>query len=162
MLLMKFLQNLKSNLLTASLISLLALNPVFAKAKIAVVDLVRIYQEYSLVEEANRLITEGEDGLKRVITTAETEMKKLESQTGADVIKRRDEVQSAVDDKVEDIQDLKESYNMRINRNIQDTIEKAAEKKSYLAIMDKSFSVFSGEDITSEILVELEKIKKSK
>lgn len=159
MLQMKFLQNLKSSLLTASIVSLLALNPVFAQAKIAVVDLVRIYQEYSLVEEANRVISEGEDGLKRVITTAETEIKKLELKTGAEADKKRDEIQAAVDDKVEDIQDLKESYNMKINRNIQDTIEKAAIKNSYLAIMDKSFSVFSGEDITSEILSELEKIK---
>jgi Skp family chaperone for outer membrane proteins len=158
MLLMKFLQNLKSSLLIVILISLCA-SPAFAQAKVAVVDLVRIYQEYSLVEEANRLITEGEEGLKRVITTAETEMKSLESKTGIEFDKKRDEVQSAVDDKVEEVQDLKETYNMKINRNIQDTVDKIAKKNSYLAILDKSFSVFAGEDITTQILSDLEKIK---
>lgn len=154
---MKYLQNLKSSLL-ASLIIISCVSPALA-VKVAVVDLVRIYQEYTLVEEANRLITEGEEGLKRVITTAESEMKKLESQTDEATNKKRDEIQTAVDDKVEDVQDIKEDYNMRINRNIQETIDKIAKKKSYLAVMDKSFSVFSGVDITSDVLTELEKIK---
>jgi Skp family chaperone for outer membrane proteins len=158
MLLMKFLQSLKSSLLIVMLV-VSSISPVLAEAKVAVVDLVRIYQEYSLVEEANRLISEGEEGLKRVITTAEAEMKKLESETSEAAETKRDEIQSAVDDKVEDIQDLKENYNMKINRNIQDTINKIAIKKSYIAIMDKSLSVYSSEDVTTEVLTELEKIK---
>ena len=60
---------------------------------------------------------------------------------------------------MEEVQDLKETYNMKINRNIQDTVDKIAKKNSYLAILDKSFSVFAGEDITTQILSDLEKIK---
>lgn len=161
MLLMKFLKTLNKNLTQASLLLILIsfCQPAFSKTKVAVVDLVKIYQQYSLVEEANRLIAEGEEGLKRVIATAEGEMKKLETVTDAASEKRKDEIQAAVDDKVEDVQDLKENYNMKINRNIQDTITKLAEQSSYLAVMDKSFSVFAADDITTQLLAELEKIK---
>ena len=160
-LLMKFFQNLKSNSLT--LVLLLALlitgSPAFAQAQIAVVNLVRIYQEYTLVKEANKRISEGEDGLKRVITTAETEMKKIISKTDAASEMKKEEIQRAVDEKVEEIQDIKEDYNMKINRNIQDTINKLAKKKKYIAVFDKSFSVYAGDDITAQVLTELEKIK---
>ena len=161
MLLMKFLKTLNKNLKQASLLLILIsfCQPAFSKTKVAVVDLVKIYQQYSLVEEANRLIAEGEEGLKRVIATAEGEMKKLETVTDAASEKRKDEIQAAVDDKVEDVQDLKENYNMKINRNIQDTITKLAQQSSYLAVMDKSFSVFAADDITTQLLAELEKIK---
>ena len=137
----------------------LSVSAAFAQAKVGSINLVRIYQEYSLVKEANRLITEGEQGLKRVITTAETEMKKLSDKKDADTSKKREEIQAAVDEKVEAIHDLKEDYNMKINRNIQDTIEKIATKKGYIAVLDRSFTLFSAEDITAELLTELEKIK---
>jgi len=158
---MKFLKILNKNILKVSPLLMVVgfCQPAFSKAKIAVVDLVKIYQEYSLVEEANRLIAESEEGLKRVIATAEGEMKKLETVTDAASEKRKDEIQAAVDDKVENVQDLKENYNMKINRNIQDTIRKLAEQSSYVAVMDKSFSVFAADDITTQLLTELEKIK---
>ena len=156
--LMRFLQNLKSKFLILTLLSTMTV-PAFAQAKVAVVNLVRIYQEYSLVEEANDQITEGEKGLKRVIATAEAEMRELESKTDAASQKKRDEIQLAVDTKVEEVQDIKENYNMKINRNIQTTIDKLAIKKNYIAVLDKSFSVFAADDITTEILTELEKIK---
>lgn len=161
MLLMKFLKILNKNILKVSPLLMVVgfCQPALSKAKVAVVDLVKIYQEYSLVEEANRLIAEGEEGLKRVIATAEGEMKKLETVTDAASEKRKDEIQAAVDDKVENVQDLKENYNMKINRNIQDTIRKLAEQSSYIAVMDKSFSVFAADDITTQLLTELEKIK---
>ena len=152
---MKFLNNLSS----LALISILFISPAYSQSELGVVNLVRIYQEYSLVQEANRLITEGEDGLKRVITTAEAEMKKLEGKSDEATDKKREEIQAAVDDKVEAIHDLKEGYNMRINRNIQNTINEIAMKKGYLAVLDKSFSLFSADDITTELLTELEKIK---
>lgn len=155
MLQMKFLNSLSS----ALLVSVLFVSPAFAVAKLGVVNLVKIYQDYSLVQEANRLISEGEDGLKRVITTAEAEMKKLDGKTDDASNKKREEIQSAVDDKVEAIHDLKEDYNLKINRNIQNTINKIATKKGYIAVFDKAFSVFSAQDITPELLTELEKLK---
>lgn len=165
MLQMKSLLNLKNNFskVLALVISIsLFVQPAFAQSQIGVIDLVRIYQEYSLVEEANDAITLGEEGLKRVIGTAEAEMKKLDGKTTAEAEKSRDEIQASVDEKVEEIQDLKEGYNIRINRNIQDTIADLAESKKLLAVIDKSFSVFAADDITPAVLIELEKIKAKK
>ncbi len=149
------------NYLTSSLIFLLAtlILPAFAKSKLAVVDLVRVYQEYSLVKEANNLIDEGEEGLKRVVATAEAEIKKLGDKDDDATIKKREEIQAAVDDKVDDIHDLKDNYNLKINGNIQKTIEELAVKKAYTHVFDKSYMVYAADDITDELLTALEKIK---
>jgi len=61
---------------------------------------------------------------------------------------------------VEEFHDVKEDYNRRINANIQNAVDKIAAEQGFVAILDKSVSLFDVNDVTSEVLTRLEKVKK--
>lgn len=149
---MLFLKN-SSKLL---LIILLLANPL--QAKVVALDIVSIYEEYSLVQAANETIDAGEARFKRILATAEKELKDLEKKGNpVEVEKKRQSIQDIVDQEVETLQDHKELYNTTINRNVAKTLAAMATANSYELILDKSFVHSNIEDITQKFLVELEK-----
>jgi len=154
---MKLLKNLTSKFFLALLLLSMAM-PCFANSKMAVVDLAKIYQDYYLVKEASLKIEEVQESLKRILLTAETEMKELSTKYDAESVAKKS--QSSIDDKVEEFHDVKEDYNRRINANIQNAVDKIAAEQGFVAILDKSVSLFDVNDVTSEVLTRLEKVKK--
>jgi len=156
---MKLLKNLTSKFFLALWLLSMAM-PCFANSKMAVVDLAKIYQDYYLVKEASLKIEEVQESLKRILLTAETEMKELSTKYDAESVAKKSQIQSSIDDKVEEFHDVKEDYNRRINANIQNAVDKIAAEQGFVAILDKSVSLFDVNDVTSEVLTRLEKVKK--
>lgn len=127
-------------------------------AKIVALDLMSIYEDYSLVKEANQVIDEAESRFKRIIATADVEIKELEKKANeAEVLKKKEEIQDIVDDEVEALHDQKDLYNTSINRNIQKTLDTMAKEKGYELILDKSFILADIEDVSAEFISRLEK-----
>jgi Skp family chaperone for outer membrane proteins len=151
---MKLLKKLNKVFLSLSLAATLST----VEAKMASLDLSTIYENYSLVQEANQVIDDAEVSFKRVLATADIELKELEQKgNDAEIEKKRDEIQDIIDNTVEDLHDQRDLYNTSINRNIQQTIDAIAKEKGYSLILDSSFLLSELEDITSEFLTKLEK-----
>lgn len=131
-------------------------------AKVVALDIVSIYENYSLVQEANTVIDDAEAKFKRIVATADAEIKELEKKGNeAEIIKKQNEIQEIVDEEVENLHDQKDLYNTTINRNIQKTLASIAKAKGYDLILDSSFIMNDVEDISDEFITELEKITSS-
>lgn len=150
---MKLLKKLNRIILVSSLFFSAQLS-----AKIVALDIISIYENYSLVQEANDVIDEAESRFKRIVTTAEEEIKELEKKGNeAEIVKKRDEIQDIIDEEVETLHDQKDLYNTTINRNVQKTLDTLAKTKGYDLVLDKGYVVVDIEDITDEFLSQLEK-----
>lgn len=127
-------------------------------AKVVALDIVSIYESYSLVQEANQVIDSAEAKFKRIVATADLEIKELEKKGNeAEIIKKQNEIQDIVDEEVENLHDQKDLYNTTINRNIQKTLSAIAQEKGYELILDKSMVMNEVEDISDEFIAKLEK-----
>lgn len=150
---MKFLKNSSKIFLLAMM---LLAHPV--ASKVVALDIVTIYEEYSLVQQANETIDAGEARFKRILATAEKELKELEKKGNqVEIDKKRQGIQDIVDQEVEVLQDHKELYNTTINRNVAKTLAAMAAANSYELVLDSSFVHSNIEDITDKFLAELEK-----
>ena len=148
------------NLINSTLLIVLAISPAFAKSSsMAVVDISRIYKEYTFIQVAAEKIKQSEESLKRVIATAKKEVKGLQGKEDEKSKKRLEEIQATVDEEAITAQQLKKDYNYQVNRNIQNTLNELAKKGKYDAVFDKSYVAFSATDITDELLKALAKIK---
>jgi hypothetical protein len=133
-----------------------SLNPCSA-TKVVSLDIVEIYQKYSLVQEANRKIDEAEASFKRVIETADKELKELEVKGNeVEINKKKDTIQEIVDEEVEKLQDDKELYNTQINRNISKLLQDIALEKGIGLVIEKGYVQAPIEDITPLFLTRLE------
>jgi Skp family chaperone for outer membrane proteins len=151
---MKLLKKLNKLFLSLVLISAL----IGVEAKVASLDLTSIYENYSLIQEANQVLDDAEVSFKRVLATADLELKELEKKGNeAEVEKKRDEIQDIIDNTVEDLHDQRDLYNTSINRNIQQAIDSIAKEKGYSLILDSSYTLSEMDDITTEFLAKLEK-----
>ncbi len=129
-------------------------------AKIAAIDLTRVYEEYPLIQEANKAIDDAESRLKRVLATADKELKELESKGSQEaILAKQDEIQDLVDEEVEKLHDQKEAYNLEINRNIERSLKKLAETYSYELILNKIQTAGDTEDVTDQFLTELKTVQ---
>lgn len=139
---------------------IISANP--ALAKVVSLDIVQIYREYSLVQEANQKIDSAEAGFKRVLETAEKELKDLETKGNKlEVEKKKDSIQEVVDEEVEKIQDEKEFYNTQINRNIANLLQEVVKEKKIDLVIEKGYVQSPIEDITENFLARLEAARKT-
>lgn len=128
-------------------------------AKVAAVDLVRVYDEYTLIQEANDAIDKAEASFRRVLETADKELKDLEQKGSQEAILAKQEaIQDIVDEEVENLEDQKEFYNLQINRNIDQVLKSIAKHNSYDLILNKAHAISSTEDITDRVLTDLKTI----
>ncbi len=126
-------------------------------AKVVALDIVQIYQKYSLVQEANNKIEEAEARVKRVLETADNELKELETKGKKEEVEaKKDSIQDIVDEELEKLQDDKEFYNMQINRNISKLLQETAKEKGIDLVLEKGYVQSDIEDITASFLVKLE------
>jgi Skp family chaperone for outer membrane proteins len=126
--------------------------------KLVVLDISKIYNNYSLVKEANQVVSTYEGDLKKMLDAADAKVAELEKKaTPAEALEaKKEELQDEIDEKVEDLQDQKELYNTSINRTIAKTLDTYAKEKSIDLVLDKGFVMVPVEDITEDFLVKLE------
>jgi Skp family chaperone for outer membrane proteins len=152
---MKCLKNLNSFILLALFLA----HPACLSAKIVSLDLATIYEEYTLVKEANNVIDSAEARFKRILATAEKELNELEKAGNkVEIEKKRLSIQDIVDQEVETLQDQKEAYNTNINRNVAKTLSSMALANNYELVLDSAFVHSDVENITDKFMIELEKI----
>lgn len=137
-------------------LALSSFTPCFA-TKIVSLDIVEIYQKYSLVQEANHKIDDAEASFKRVIETADQELKALEAKGNeAEINKKKETIQEIVDEEVERLQDDKEFYNTQINRNIAKLLQEITQEKAITLVIEKGYVQAPIEDITPLFITRLE------
>jgi len=138
---------------------LIAFTPCSISAKIVALDIATIYEEYSLVKEANQVIDSAEARFKRIVATAEKELNEIEKNGNKiEIDKKRQSIQDIVDLEVENLQDQKEIYNTNINRNVAKTLSAMALANSYELVLDSAFVHSNIENITDQFMTELEKM----
>lgn len=138
---------------------LIAFAPYSISAKIVALDIATIYEEYSLVKEANQVIDSAEARFKRIVATAEKELNEIEKNGNKiEIDKKRQSIQDIVDLEVENLQDQKEIYNTNINRNVAKTLSAMALANSYELVLDSAFVHSNIENITDQFMTELEKM----
>jgi hypothetical protein len=151
---MKYSKNL-NNLI---LVTILFTCSISVSAKIVALDIATIYEDYSLVKEANTVIDTAEARFKRILATAEKELNDLEKAGNkVEIEKKRQSIQDIVDQEVENLQDQKEAYNTNINRNVAKTISAIAIANNYELVLDSAFVHSNIENITDKFMIELEK-----
>ncbi len=155
------------NLTKFSLVAIFSLSTLSASAgNVASIDIMKVYKQYSLVQEANTILDGMEQSFKRILTTAEAELTDLEKTAKPEEVeKKKNAIQETIDDQVVEVQDEKDMYNTTINRNFQSTLEQVAKEKSYEIILDKGFVIYpitDSADITDSFLTQLEKAPKPK
>lgn len=129
---------------------------------VAIVDVNRIYKEYSLVLEANQELDKLEDSFKKLIATADAEIKDLEAKGTKveEIDAKKVSIQAVIDEQVKNVQAQKDSYNLAINTNFKNTMDQVAKQKKLDIILDRSFVIYPYEDITDEFLKQLESSSK--
>jgi Skp family chaperone for outer membrane proteins len=151
---MKYSKNL-NNLI---LVTILFTCSISVSAKIVALDIATIYEDYSLVKEANTVIDTAEARFKRILATAEKELNDLEKAGNkVEIEKKRQSIQDIVDQEVENLQDQKEAYNTNMNRNVAKTISAIAIANNYELVLDSAFVHSNIENITDKFMIELEK-----
>jgi Skp family chaperone for outer membrane proteins len=151
---MKYSKNLNSLIFSAILFTC----SISVSAKIVALDIATIYEDYSLVKEANTVIDTAEARFKRILATAEKELNDLEKAGNkVEIEKKRQSIQDIVDQEVENLQDQKEAYNTNINRNVAKTISAIAIANNYELVLDSAFVHSNIENITDKFMIELEK-----
>jgi Skp family chaperone for outer membrane proteins len=152
---MKFLKSLNKFFLFLLLVCF----PASVSSKVVALDLATIYEEYSLVKEANQVIDSAEARFKRIVATAEKELNEIEKNGNkVEIDKKRQSIQDIVDQEVESLQDQKEIYNTNINRNVAKTLSSMALTNSYELVLDSAFVHSNIENITDKFMIELEKM----
>lgn len=127
------------------------------QAKVATLDIVQIYQKYSLVTEANAKFSDAESRFKRLIETADQEIKELETQgKKEEVEKKKEQIQEVIDAEVENLQDEKDFYNSQINRNVARMLQAFAKEQNIDLVLEKGYVLVPVEDITNQFIARLE------
>lgn len=127
------------------------------QAKTVTLDIVQIYQKYSLVNEANAKFSEAEARFKRLLETAEQEVKDLEAQgKKEEVEQKKDQIQEVIDTEVESLQDEKDFYNSQINRNVARMLQTFAKEQNIDLVLEKGYVLIPIEDITNQFIARLE------
>lgn len=134
-----------------------------AEHNTAVIDVNRIYKEYSLVVEANQELDKSEESFKKLLTTADAELKDLEAKgtKPEDLEAKKTSIQAVIDEQVKKVQAQKDSYNQSINTNFKNVMDQVAKQKKLDLILDRSFVIYPYEDITEEFLQKLESSTKA-
>lgn len=158
---MKSLKNL-TKLSLAILLAISSTNIVNAASGVASIDVLKVYKQYSLVQEANLELDKMEEGFRKILATAEAEIAELEKKKPEEVENKKNEIQEVIDEQVVQVQEEKDLYNTTINRNFQNTLDEFAKERGYYLILDKGFLMYPADDITEEFLVRLEKAPKPK
>lgn len=145
--------------MTKKILSLLVLlmASLSVQSKTVTLDIVRIYDKYSLVNEANTKFSEAEARFKRLLETADQEIKDLETKGKKEELeKKKDDIQEVIDAEVENLQDEKDFYNSQINRNVARMLQVFAKEQNIDVVLERGYVFVPMEDITDQFIARLE------
>jgi Skp family chaperone for outer membrane proteins len=127
--------------------------------KFAVIDMERIFSEYSYINQASEDIEVKEIALKKLLIVANQELDKLTAELDSkdnkaelDFNKKKQEIQASVDKAFLELEEKKKNYNLTMNTRMTMTLDKFAKSEKYDLILNKAYTLEEGADITSKIL----------
>jgi Skp family chaperone for outer membrane proteins len=134
--------------------------------KFAVLDMERIFSEYSYINEASEDIELKEFALKKLLIVANQELDKLTAELDSkgnvaeqDFIKKKQEIQASVDKGFLELEEKKRNYNLTIDTRMTMTLDKFAKSEKYDLILNKAYTLEESFDITDSFLKQLEALK---
>ena len=134
--------------------------------KFAVLDMERIFSEYSYINEASEDIELKELALKKLLIVANQELDKLTAELGSkgnvaeqDFLKKKQEIQASVDKGFLELEEKKRNYNLTINTRMTMTLDKFAKSEKYDLILNKAYTLEESFNITDSFLKQLEALK---
>ncbi|MFM7458583.1 MAG: OmpH family outer membrane protein [bacterium] len=134
--------------------------------KFAVVDMERIFSEYSYINQASEDIEIKEIALKKLLITANQELDKLTAELDSkdnkaelDFNKKKQEIQASVDKAFLELEEKKKNYNLTMNTRMAMTLDKFAKSEKYDLILNRACTLEEGADITDSFLKQLEALK---
>jgi len=137
--------------------------PIF---KFAVIDMERVFSEYSYINQASEDIEVKEIALKKLLIVANQELDKLTAELDSkdnkaelDFNKKKQEIQASVDKAFLELEEKKKNYNLTMNTRMTMTLDKFAKSEKYDLILNKAYTLEEGADITDSFLKQLEALK---
>jgi len=137
--------------------------PIF---KFAVIDMERVFSEYSYINQASEDIEVKEIALKKLLIVANQELDKLTAELDSkdnkaelDFNKKKQEIQASVDKGFLELEEKKKNYNLTMNTRMTMTLDKFAKSEKYDLILNKAYTLEEGADITDSFLKQLEALK---
>lgn len=156
-------------LLSASLGLKAAKDPVSlnkANLKYALIDLERVFSEYSYITEAMEDIQLKEVALKKLLIIANQELDKLSAEiekdgktTEINFEQKKNEIQASVDKAYTDLEEKKKDYNLTLTARLDMTLDKFAKSEKYDLILNKAYVLEETNDLTDAFLKHLEALK---
>jgi len=132
----------------------------------AVIDMERIFSEYSYINEASEDIELKELALKKLLIIANQELDALTVKLDAkdntaelDFNKKKQEIQASVDKAFLELEEKKKDYNVTMNTRMTMTLDKFAKSEKYDLILNKAYTLEESADITDSFLKQLEALK---
>jgi Skp family chaperone for outer membrane proteins len=132
----------------------------------AVIDMERIFSEYSYINQASEDIEMKEVAVKKLLIVANQELDaltaKLDSKDSAaelDFNKKKQEIQASVDKAFLELEEKKKNYNVTMNTRMTMTLDKFAKSEKYDLILNKAYTLEEAADITDAFLKQLEALK---
>ncbi len=137
-----------------------------AQLKYALIDLERVFSEYSYINEAMEDIQLKEIALKKLLLIANQELDKLsaeieknEKASEINFEQRKNEIQASVDKAYTDLEEKKKDYNLTLTARLDLTLDKFAKSEKYDLILNKAYALEEASDITDAFLKQLEALK---
>jgi len=137
-----------------------------AQLKYALIDLERVFSEYSYINEAMEDIQLKEIALKKLLLIANQELDKLsaeieknEKASEINFEQRKNEIQASVDKAYTDLEEKKKNYNLTLTARLDLTLDKFAKSEKYDLILNKAYALEEASDITDAFLKQLEALK---
>lgn len=141
---------MKKTILAAALFcGLIAINPVFAKDKVAVVDVPVVVAQSQQVQALKKEYNLKVQDLEKWLTTVRADVEKQQTQEGKEKLlkKYNDEFAKKQEAILKDYQ----AKLRLIDKSISDTIAQQAKAMGYDVVFSKGMVLYGGDDITADV-----------
>lgn len=150
--------------------------PVLASEKhkktlnVAVLDMERVFSEYSFITQATEEIQLKELALQKLLFVANQELDQMtvaldkkdpksSVNKTLDFEKRKKEIQASVDKAYLELAEKKKEYDVTLNLRINTTLDKFVKTERYDLILNRAYVLQDGLDITDSFLKQLEALQ---
>jgi len=127
----------------------------FAEAKIALVDMAQVVQNYDKAKEAQADLQVSQEKIKKMIANARDEVKEIKESKA-----KKEREKKLTEDILKKNNAFKQDFSKKwqaVQTNILLTIKKVADQNKFDLVMDKQTVIAGGEDITKKVIDALKK-----
>jgi len=126
--------------------------------RVALIDMDLVYKSSQRILEAYQAMGEKEQSVRRLLMTAESELRALQEQDSPSLDTKKAEIQALIDQKVQSLYKEKDQYTAAINADLEAVMTKLAKQGKYDLILDKaySFQTAKTKDLSQQFIAEFD------